>query len=97
MNASLQEHLAKEENFTKHSDEVLAQVNLQKEEEQVLYSKEMTAMQEHIDKQWQENVVVRRKPHSTFCDTKTRTTETRKDLLCPTRNQRANAKTKRTI
>merc|ERR1711879_43803 len=56
MNNSLQEHIAKEEEFTKATDAVLEQANRQKEEESVLYSKEMTAMQEHIDKQWHQNV-----------------------------------------
>lgn len=55
---TIKEQLAKEEEYAKKSNAILEEINEDVEEQQVMFSKEMTAEYNNIDKQWEENVKV---------------------------------------
>ena len=58
MNTEITGYLAQEGEFATKSNAVVDEVNTMKENDQVEYSRDMTAMREDIEKRWKENEAV---------------------------------------
>lgn len=58
MNSEITSFLNEEDNFAKNSSKVIEEITKKREDDQVAYSRDMTAMREEIDTQWKANAEV---------------------------------------
>jgi hypothetical protein len=87
--------LDKEEERNAFAKKAMKDVDQMKEEDQVIFSKEMTALRDEIDGQWEQNVAVGPPSRTSRRNLTFSYTETRRTISCSTRNQGENASSQR--